>query len=71
MSGLEMSWAELRDRIIKAHKPIADHFFKSVGNHLQFMDSNIAERIMLHFAGMDAPAPVSYTHLTLPTIYSV
>ena len=56
MSGLEMSWAELRDRIIKAHKPIADHFFKGVGNHLQFMDSNIAERIMLHFAGMDAPA---------------
>ena len=56
MSGLEMSWAELRDRIIKAHKPIADHFFKGVGNHLQFMDSNISERIMLHFAGMDAPA---------------
>ena len=56
MSGLEMSWAELRDRIIKAHKPIADHFFKGVGNHLQFMDSNIAERIMLHFAGMGAPA---------------
>ena len=56
MSGLEMSWAELRDRIIKAHKPIADLFFKGVGNHLQFQDSNIAERVMLHFAGMDAPA---------------
>ena len=56
MSGLEMSWAELRDRIIKAHKPIADLFFKGVGNDLQFQDSNIAERVMLHFAGMDAPA---------------
>ena len=56
LSGLEMSWAELRDRIIKAHKPIADHFFKGVGNHLQFQDSNIAERVMLHFADMDAPA---------------
>ena len=56
MSGLEMSWAELRDRIIKAHKPIADLFFKGVGNHLQFQDSNIAERVMLHFASMDAPA---------------
>ena len=56
MSGLELSWRELRDRIIKAHKPIADLFFKGVGNHLQFQDSNIAERIMLHFAGMDAPA---------------
>ena len=56
LSGLEMSWAELRDRIIDAHKPIADQFFKGVGNHLQFVDSNIAERVMLHFAGMDAPA---------------
>ena len=56
MSGLEMSWAELRDRIIKAHKPIADLFFNGIGNHLQFQDSNIAERVMLHFAGMDAPA---------------
>jgi hypothetical protein len=56
MSGLEMSWAELRDHIIKAHRPIADLFFNSVGNHLQFLDSNIAERLMLHFAGMDAPA---------------
>ena len=42
ISGLEMGWEELRDRILKAHKPIADHFFKGVGNHLQFMDSNIA-----------------------------
>ena len=56
MSGLEMGWAELRDRILKAHKPIADHFFKGVGNHLQFMDSNIAEGVMLYFAGIDAPA---------------
>ena len=56
MSGLEMGWPELRDRIIKAHKPIADLFFNGVGNHLQFLDSNIAERVMLHFAGMDAPA---------------
>jgi hypothetical protein len=51
-----MGWAELRDRILKAHKPIADHFFKGVGNHLQFQDSNIAEGVMLHFAAMDAPA---------------
>jgi hypothetical protein len=56
LSGLEMDWAELRDRIITTHKPISDQFFKGVGNHLQFVDSNIAERVMLHFAGMDAPA---------------
>ena len=56
LSEADISWAELRDRIIRSHKPIADHFFKGVGNHLQFQDSCIAERIMLHFAEMDAPA---------------
>jgi hypothetical protein len=56
MSGVAMNWPELRDRILKAHKPIADLFFSGVGNHLQIQDSNIAERVMLHFADMDAPA---------------
>ena len=56
LSEADISWAELRDRIIRSHKPIADHFFKGVGNHLQFMDSNIAERIMLYFTEMNAPA---------------
>ena len=56
MSGVAMNWPELRERILKAHKPIADLFFSGVGNHLQFQDSNIAERVMLHFADMDAPA---------------
>ena len=56
LSKADISWAELRDRIVAAHKPISDHFFKGVGNHLQFQDSCIAERVMLHFADMDAPA---------------
>ena len=56
MSTLEMSWADLRDKILSAHKPISDQFFKGVGNKLQFKDSCIAERIMLNFAEMDAPS---------------
>jgi len=56
LSELEMSWPELRDRIIDAHKPIADQFFAVIGNKLQFKDSCIAERIMLQFVAMDAPA---------------
>ena len=56
MSALEMSWADLRDKILSAHKPISDQFFKGVGNKLQFKDSCIAERIMLDFADMDAPS---------------
>ena len=56
MSTLEMSWTDLRDKILSAHKPISDQFFKGVGNKLQFKDSCIAERIMLNFAEMDAPS---------------
>ena len=55
MSSIEMSWADLRDKILSAHKPISDQFFKGVGNKLQFKDSCIAERIMLDFVDMDAP----------------
>ena len=56
LTEVEMSWGDLRDRIIKAHKPISHEFFKGVGNNLQFEDSCLAESVMLHFAEMDAPA---------------
>ena len=56
LSEVDISWTELRERIVAAHKPISDQFFRGVGNHLQFQDSCIAERVMLHFAEMDAPA---------------
>lgn len=51
-----IGWSDLRARILAAHKPIADQFFKGIGNKLQFKDSCIAERVMLNFARMDAPA---------------
>jgi len=51
-----MSWKELKEEILNAHKPIKDYFFKGLGNRLQFEDSIIAENIMLQFAKMDAPA---------------
>ena len=51
-----MSWGELRDRIIAAHKPIEHLFFDGIGNKMQFEDSCICEGVMLHFAAMDAPA---------------
>ena len=55
-SVADMSWAELRDRIIEAHKPISHLFFTGLGNRLQFEDSCIAESVMLQFAAIDAPA---------------
>ena len=56
LSNIDMSWKDLRDSILRAHKPIEHLFFKGIGNRLQFEDSCIAESIMLHFANMDAPA---------------
>lgn len=52
----DMSWGELRDRVIAAHKPIEELFFRGEGNLMQFEDSCICEGVMLHFAAMDAPA---------------
>jgi hypothetical protein len=52
----DMSWTELRDRIISAHKPIEDLFFRGEGSRLQFVDSCICECVMLQFAKIDAPA---------------
>ena len=52
----DMSWGELRDRIIEAHEPIEHLFFDGICSSLQFEDSCICESVMLHFAAMDAPA---------------
>ena len=56
LDTIGMSWIELKEAILNAHKPIKDYFFKGIGNRLQFEDSCIAESVMLHFAKMDAPA---------------
>jgi len=56
LDAIGMSWRELKEAILNAHKPIKDYFFKGIGNRLQFEDSCIAESVMLHFAKMDAPA---------------
>ena len=56
LDEIDMSWSELRDRVIAAHKSISDQFFIGIGNKLQYKDSCIAERVMLQFVSMDAPA---------------
>ena len=49
------SWKALRQLILDKHEPIEDSFFRGMGNKLQFKDSQLAERIMLHFAKRDVP----------------
>ena len=56
LSGIEMSWQELKEEILKAHKPIKDLFFTGLGNKLQFEDSCIAESVILQFVNSDTPA---------------
>ena len=56
LDNIEMTWKELRQSILNAHKPIKDLFFTGLGNKLQFEDSIMAENVMLQFARMDYPA---------------
>ena len=49
------TWKALRQLILDKHEPIKDSFFCGMGNRLQFKDSQLAERIMLHFAKRDVP----------------
>ena len=56
LNNIEMTWKELKQAILNAHKPIKDLFFTGLGNKLQFEDSIMAENVMLQFARMDYPA---------------
>ena len=55
LSSVDMDWSTLRGAILKAHKPIEDMFFKGFGNHLQYIDSCIAEQVMLQFVEWNHP----------------
>ena len=61
LSEVDFDWATLKKAILDAHKPIADVFFQGHGNHLQFIDSCIAEKVMLQFIKSD-DAPVLPVH---------
>ena len=51
-----MTWRDLRQAVLDAHKPIQQLLFTGLGIRLQFEDSSIAKSIMLQFAAIDAPA---------------
>ena len=55
LSEVDMDWRTLRSAILRAHSSIENEFFKGKGNHLQYVDSCIAEEVMLHFGKMDYP----------------
>jgi hypothetical protein len=45
----------LIDKFAEKHKPIADYFFNDCGNYLQWIDSLMAEAILVHFAKKGQP----------------
>jgi hypothetical protein len=49
LNEVDFDWPFLRQAILDAHKPIQDMFFKGHGNYLQYIDSVMAEDIMLKF----------------------
>ena len=61
LSEVDFDWPFLRQAIMDAHKPIQDMFFKGHGNYLQYVDSVMAEDVMLKFAKSDY-APVLPLH---------
>ena len=61
LSKVDLDWPTLKQAILDAHKPIADVFFQGHGNHLQFIDSCIAENVMLNFIRAE-DAPVLPVH---------
>ena len=52
-SQTRKTWKQLRSLILDKHEPIKDKFFCGIGNRLQYEDSQIAEKVMLHFARQD------------------
>ena len=48
-SEVDLDWPTLKQAILDAHKPIANVFFQGHGNHLQYIDSCIAENVILNF----------------------
>ena len=45
-----LRWADVSEAVMAFHEPIAHHFYTGVGLRLQRMDSDIAEKVLLHFA---------------------
>ena len=48
-----LKWREVSQRIIVKHHAIEDAFYSGQGLRMQYIDSQLAERVMLHFTSKD------------------
>lgn len=51
----DLKWSQISNAILKSHSNIAQHFYTGAGLRLQKVDSQIAEKVMLHFAKRRLP----------------
>ena len=54
------TWTQLSNAIMEKHQPIQHYFYSDTGTRLQFIDSQLAESIMLKF--IDNQAPILPVH---------
>ena len=50
-----LKWSQVSDAVLKSHEGIAHHFYSGAGLRLQKVDSQIAEKVLLHFAERRLP----------------
>ena len=50
-----LKWSQVSDAVLKSHSAIAHHFYTGAGLRLQKVDSQIAEKVLLHFAKRRLP----------------
>jgi hypothetical protein len=50
--SFDITWRQLKAAIYERHAPIAGRFFSAIGAHLQNIDSEVAVRVLRHFADM-------------------
>ena len=50
-----LKWSQVSDAVLKSHSDIAHHFYTGAGLRLQKVDSQIAEKVLLHFAKRRLP----------------
>ena len=50
-----LTWRELSKRILEKHYAIPDAFYTDQGLRLQYIDSQLAQRVMLYFTSKDVP----------------
>ena len=67
LSGIEIE--DIIDRFLERHHLIKNYFFSNYGIKLQFIDSNIAEKVINHFTKKDIPVLAVHDSFLIDPLY--